>query len=60
MAFRFTSPHRNYRIGMTIVLMMISGVEAILVSYLVRRILLALLLLLAILLLLLRLWLYDS
>ena len=46
MAFRFTSPHCNYRVAMTIVLMIVNGVEAILVSCLVRGILLALLLLL--------------
>ena len=45
---------------MTVVLVIVNGVEVILVSYLVHRILLALLSLLVILLQLLQLWLYDS
>ena len=55
MTSRFTSPYCDYRVAMTIVLMIVNDVEAILVSCLVHRILLALLLLLIILLLLLRL-----
>ena len=61
MAFRFNLS-TLYRVAMTVVFVIVNGVEVILVSYLVRHILLPLLLLplLVILLQSLQLWLYDS